>query len=119
MDDDFDAAVAIALLASSGVADEARGKPHVPCKAAATKKELTPEERAVESAKRKGERHALDARGEAAAVVATAQQEEINARVKVATREALLYLGVNLANTGLSPPLLRPRPAWARQHILT
>ena len=57
-----------------------------------------PEQRARESAKRKGRRHAADARDEAAAqaaVVATAQQEDTNARVAAATREALYMLGVN------------------------
>ncbi|KAE8785390.1 Phospholipid-transporting ATPase 1 [Hordeum vulgare] len=68
------------------------------------KKELTPEERAVESAKRKDRRHTQDAKGEAAAataIAAAAQHEDINARVKAATTEALLYLGVNPSQHGL------------------
>ncbi|KAF7004564.1 hypothetical protein CFC21_019776 [Triticum aestivum] len=51
-----------------------------------------------ESAKRKGRRHAADARDKAAvqaAAVATAQQELTNARVTAATREALYMLEVN------------------------
>ncbi|KAF7107025.1 hypothetical protein CFC21_107714 [Triticum aestivum] len=44
----------------------------------------------LESAKRKGRRHAVDARDEAAA-----QQEFTNARVAAAMREALYMLGVN------------------------
>ncbi|KAE8818691.1 Lectin-domain containing receptor kinase A4.3 [Hordeum vulgare] len=64
------------------------------------KRELTPEERVVESAKRKGRRHAQDARGEAAiavAIAAVAQQEDTNARVKA----TLLCLGVNPNQQGL------------------
>ncbi|KAE8802266.1 putative serine/threonine-protein kinase [Hordeum vulgare] len=52
----------------------------------------------MESAKRKDRRHAQDARGEAGAAV---QQEDTNVRVKVATMEALLYLGVNPSQRGL------------------
>ncbi|XP_037479830.1 uncharacterized protein LOC119356945 [Triticum dicoccoides] len=51
-----------------------------------------------ESAKRKGRRHAADARDKAAvqaAAVAAAQQELTNARVTAATREALYMLEVN------------------------
>ncbi|KAE8805524.1 putative serine/threonine-protein kinase [Hordeum vulgare] len=81
-------------------------KPEVAAPPKNKKKELTPEERAVESAKRKGRRHAQDGRGKAQATAAT-QQEDTIARVKAATREALLYLGVNprkhgLVNTGVA-----------------
>ncbi|KAE8821180.1 hypothetical protein D1007_00807 [Hordeum vulgare] len=97
MDDDLeDAAAGLASLTSSGTAPASRGKPCAPRKTVAppnNKKELTPEERAVESAKRKGRRNSQDARGEAAATAAT-QQEDTNAWVKVTTRESLLYLGV-------------------------
>ncbi|KAE8798534.1 hypothetical protein D1007_26210 [Hordeum vulgare] len=64
MDDDIKAAAGLASLTSSGTASAGRGKPPSPRKTAAPpkKKELTPEERAVESAKRKGRRHAQDAR---------------------------------------------------------
>ncbi|KAE8784269.1 putative serine/threonine-protein kinase [Hordeum vulgare] len=97
MDDDFEAAATIASMATSVAAVEGTCKACVPRKARAPpkkNKELTPEERVVESAKRKGRRHAQDARGEVAAAVA-AQQEDTNARVKAATMEALLYVGVN------------------------
>ncbi|XBI50124.1 hypothetical protein VPH35_113578 [Triticum aestivum] len=102
LDLDLDAAAGLASLASSGaVAPSGKGKPRAPCKTAAAtkpKKALTPEQRARESAKRKGRRHAADARDEAAAqaaAVAAAQQEFTNARVAAATREALYMLGVN------------------------
>ncbi|KAE8773727.1 DNA repair protein rhp54 [Hordeum vulgare] len=52
----------------------------------------------MESAKRKGLRHAQDASGKAtaaAAIAVAAQQEDTNAWVKATTREALFYLGVN------------------------
>ncbi|KAE8806390.1 hypothetical protein D1007_17443 [Hordeum vulgare] len=61
-------------------------------------------EAVVESAKRKVRRHAQVARGEAAvatAITAAAQQEDTNARVMVAMRKALLYLGVNPSQHGL------------------
>ncbi|KAE8768542.1 C2 domain-containing protein [Hordeum vulgare] len=96
MDDDFEAAASIASMATPVAATEGRGKARASCKAGAPpkmKKELTSEEGAVESAKRKGRRHAQDPRGEAAA--AAAQQEDTNAWVKDATMVALLYLGVN------------------------
>ena len=77
---DLDAAAGLASLASSGtVAPSRKGKPRAPCKtatAAKPKKALTPEQRAREPAKRKGRRHAADARDEDAAqapVVAAAQ----------------------------------------------
>ncbi|KAE8809409.1 DNA repair protein rhp54 [Hordeum vulgare] len=102
MEEDFKAATAIASMASSVAAAEARGKARAPRKAVAPpkkkKKELTPKDRAVESAKRKGRSHTQGARGKAsptAAFAAVAQQEDINARVKAAMMEALLYLGVN------------------------
>ncbi|XBI75233.1 hypothetical protein VPH35_068628 [Triticum aestivum] len=95
IDLDLDAAAGLASLASSGVvAPSGKGKPRAPRKTVAAtkpKKALTPEQRARESAKRKGRRHAADARDEAAA----AQQEFTNARVAAATREALYMLGVN------------------------
>ncbi|KAE8768911.1 hypothetical protein D1007_59566 [Hordeum vulgare] len=74
MHDDLDAAAGLASLASSGIttAPSDKGKPRAPCKTAATpkkKKQLTPEERARESAKRKGRRHVADARDEVAHVV--------------------------------------------------
>ena len=68
------------------------------------KKTLTPEQRARESAKRKGRRHAAAAREEAitAAVVAAARQQEVtNARVVAAMREALYMLGLNHSQHGL------------------
>ncbi|XBH56215.1 hypothetical protein VPH35_078109 [Triticum aestivum] len=102
IDLDLDAAAGLASLASSGaVAPSGKGKPHAPRKTAAAtkpKKALTSEQRARESAKRKGRRHAADARDEAAAqaaAVAAAQQEFTNARVAAATRQALYMLGVN------------------------
>ena len=71
---DLDAAAGLASLASSGaVAPSRKGKPRAPRKTAAAtkpKKALTPEQWAMESAKRKGRRHAADARDEAAAVAA-------------------------------------------------
>ena len=108
IDLDLDAAAGLASLASSGaVAPSGKGKPRAPRKTAAAtkpKKALTPEQRARESAKRKGRRHAADARDEAAAqaaVVAAAQQEVTNARVAAATREALYMLGLNPSQHGL------------------
>ncbi|KAE8795190.1 putative serine/threonine-protein kinase [Hordeum vulgare] len=103
MDDDLEAAAAIAFMAST----EARGKACASRKAAAPpkkKKELMPEERTMESTKRKGRRHVQDARDEAdvaVAITAATQQEDTNARVKAARREALLYLGVNPSQHGL------------------
>ncbi|KAE8808925.1 DNA repair protein rhp54 [Hordeum vulgare] len=94
MNADFQAAAAIASMASSVAAPKPEARLALPKK----KKELTPDERTVESAKRKGRRHAQDARGEAAAA---AQQEDTNAQVKAATMEALLYLGVNPSQHGL------------------
>ena len=95
IDLDLDAVAGLASLASSGaVAPSGKGKPRVPRKTAAAakpKKAPTPEQRVRESAKRKGRRHATDARDEAAA----AQQEFTNARVAAVTREALYMLGVN------------------------
>ncbi|KAE8768889.1 hypothetical protein D1007_59605 [Hordeum vulgare] len=96
MDDDFEVAAAIASMATSVTAAEARGKARAPRKVGAPpkkKREFTPEERALELAKRKGRKHAQDARGEAAAAAAfaiVAQQEDTNAWVKAATMEALL-----------------------------
>ncbi|KAE8799222.1 putative serine/threonine-protein kinase [Hordeum vulgare] len=107
MDDNFMAATAIASMATSVAATEPRGKARAPRKAGAPpkkKKELTPEEQVVESAKRKGQRHAHDARGQAAAATAFAaatQQEDTNDRVKETMMEALLYLGVNPSHHGL------------------
>ncbi|KAE8794450.1 hypothetical protein D1007_30755 [Hordeum vulgare] len=107
MEDDLEAAAAIASLASSGTADEARGKSRAPRKAVTPskkKKELTSKERAIESAKRKGRSHVRDARDEEVAAVgiaAVAQQEDTNARVKAEMREALLYLGINPSQHGL------------------
>ncbi|KAE8773991.1 DNA repair protein rhp54 [Hordeum vulgare] len=52
----------------------------------------------MESAKRKGRKHAADGRDEAAAVVAivvVAQREDTDARVAAVTRDTLLYLGLN------------------------
>ncbi|XBH95240.1 hypothetical protein VPH35_085834 [Triticum aestivum] len=102
IDLDLDVAAGLASFASSGaVAPSGKGKPHAPRKTAAAtkpKKALTPEQRARESAKRKGRRHAADARDEAAtqaAAIAAARQEFTNARVATATREALYMLGVN------------------------
>ncbi|KAE8786090.1 DNA repair protein rhp54 [Hordeum vulgare] len=110
MDDDLDAAVGLASLSSSGIATipSHKGKPRAPRKdatASKRKKEMTPEEeQARESAKRKGQRHATDARDEAAVVATIAalvQREDTAARVVAATREALLYLGLNPGQHGL------------------
>ncbi|KAE8782379.1 DNA repair protein rhp54 [Hordeum vulgare] len=102
-------AAAIASLASSGAAAEARGKACAPRKAAVPskkkKKELTPEEHVVESAKRNGWRHAQDARGEAADAAA-AKQEDTIARVKAAMRKTLLCLGVNPSQHVLVAPVV-------------
>ncbi|KAE8768800.1 putative serine/threonine-protein kinase [Hordeum vulgare] len=102
MDDGLEATAGLASLPSSGAAPARKGKPRAPRKTATLpkkkKEELTPEERVMESAKRKGRRHAQDARDETtatAAIAAAAQQEDTNARMKAAMREALLYLGVN------------------------
>ncbi|XBH92293.1 hypothetical protein VPH35_083450 [Triticum aestivum] len=110
IDLDLDAAAGLASLASSGaVAPSRKGKPRAPRKTAAAtkpKKALTPEQRARESAKRKGRRHAADARDEAAAQAATAaaaQQEFTNARVAAVTREALYMLGASRLSGECSP----------------
>ncbi|XBI18323.1 hypothetical protein VPH35_060129 [Triticum aestivum] len=112
MDDDLDldAAAGLASLASSGMTTappvKAMLAPRAPCKTAAApkpKKALTPEQRARESAKRNGRRHAADARDEAVAVAAVAaavQQEVTNARVAAATREELYMLGLNPSQHG-------------------
>lgn len=63
----LDAAAGLTSVAS------AKGKPHAPRETAAPpkkKQQLTPEERAFQSAKRKGRRDTHDARDEAAAVAA-------------------------------------------------
>jgi hypothetical protein len=65
---------------------------------------LTPQQRAMQLAKRKGRRHAQDHKLSAAAAAtlsSAAQQEETNARVTATTREALLYLGLNPGHHGL------------------
>lgn len=133
MDDEptLDAAAGLASLASSSLAASAKGKPQAPRKAATAappkKKQLTPEQRAVQSAKRKDRRHAQDRKLEAAAALsAAAQQEKTNARVASATRQALLYLGLDPGQHGLvgavmaaastsSSAQLWPRPAPARR----
>ncbi|KAE8820987.1 putative serine/threonine-protein kinase [Hordeum vulgare] len=96
MDEDLDLA-AVACLASLA----SSSKPRAPRKAVApkSKKVLTAEQRAKESAKRKDRRHAADAREKAAA--AAAQQEVTNARVAAATREALCMLGLNPSQHGI------------------
>ncbi|KAE8789115.1 hypothetical protein D1007_36804 [Hordeum vulgare] len=61
-------------------------------------------ERARKSAKRKGRSHATDARDKAvvvAAIAAVVQLEDTIASVVAATREALLYLGLNPGQHGL------------------
>ncbi|KAE8821205.1 hypothetical protein D1007_00833 [Hordeum vulgare] len=83
MDDDLDAVASLASLASPGMTTAPSGK--VKRKTAAApnpKKTLTPEQHARESAKRKGRRHAADARDEAIAaiVVAVVAQQEGSAR---------------------------------------
>ncbi|KAE8781994.1 hypothetical protein D1007_44742 [Hordeum vulgare] len=106
MDVDLDV---VADLASSGIttAPSCKGKPRAPRKTATApkkNKELTPEERARESTKRKGWRYVADARDEAAAVAAitvAAQREDTVARVTTATREVLLYLVLNNHQHGL------------------
>ncbi|KAE8791220.1 hypothetical protein D1007_34349 [Hordeum vulgare] len=103
MDDDLNAAADLASLTSSSIttAPSRKGKPRGPCKTATTpkkKKDLTPEELDKESAKRKGQRNAADARDEAAAVVAiiiVTPREDTVARIAATTREVLLYLGLN------------------------
>ncbi|KAE8788084.1 DNA repair protein rhp54 [Hordeum vulgare] len=104
MDDDLEVA-AIASMSLFVVEAEARGKAAAPPKK--KKKELTPEEQAMELAKTKGWRHAQDARGEAAAAAA-AQQKDTNARVKAATREALLFLGSLLRECSLEVSIVAP-----------
>ncbi|KAE8777007.1 hypothetical protein D1007_50256 [Hordeum vulgare] len=109
MNDDLDAAAGLASRASSGItiAPSRKGKPRAPCRTATApkkKKERTPEERTRESANRKGRRHAADARDEVAAtaaIAAVAQREDTVARITAATREALLYLGLNSRQHGL------------------
>ncbi|KAE8790195.1 DNA repair protein rhp54 [Hordeum vulgare] len=96
MDDDLDAAAGLASLASSGMRTSPSGKGK--CKATAApkpKKTMTPEQRAWESAKRKGRRDATDVGDEAIAATAAAQQEVTNTCVAAATREALYMLGLN------------------------
>ncbi|KAE8767980.1 DNA repair protein rhp54 [Hordeum vulgare] len=85
----------------NGAADMAslafdKGKPRASRKTAApkSKKVLTAEQRAKESAKRKDRTHAAGARDEAIAA-AIAQQQVTNARVAAATRETLYMLGLN------------------------
>ncbi|KAE8820823.1 Eyes absent-like protein 4 [Hordeum vulgare] len=103
MDDDLDAAAGLASLASSDMTTgpSRKGKRKTAA-APKPKKTLKPEQRARESAKRKGRKHAAGARDEAiaAAVVAT-QQEVSDARVAVATKEALYMLGLNPKQHGL------------------
>ncbi|KAE8788068.1 DNA repair protein rhp54 [Hordeum vulgare] len=106
MDDDLDAAAGLASLASSGMttAPSGKGKPCAPRKtivAPKPKKTLTPEQRARESAKKKGRTHATDARDEAIAAAAAAQQEVTNAHVAAAMRELLYMLGLNPSEHGL------------------
>ncbi|KAE8799453.1 putative serine/threonine-protein kinase [Hordeum vulgare] len=109
MDDDIDTVVGLTSLASFGIKTNPsrKGKPRAPRKTATMpkkKKEVTPGERARESAKRKGRRHAADARDEAAATAAiavVAQWEDTVARIATAMREALLYLGLNPGHHGL------------------
>ncbi|KAE8795518.1 hypothetical protein D1007_29605 [Hordeum vulgare] len=96
--DDLDDAISLASLASSSIAiaPSDKGKPCTPRKTATAhkkKKKLMPEEWARESAKRKGRRHETDAWDKAVATVV--HQEDNAARVAVATREALVYLGLN------------------------
>ncbi|KAE8816509.1 Phospholipid-transporting ATPase 1 [Hordeum vulgare] len=82
MDDDLDAATGLASLTSSGItpALSRKGKPRASRRTATTpkKKEMMPEEQARESAKRKGRRHAMDTRDEAATVanIAAATKRE-------------------------------------------
>ena len=74
MDDAIDLDAAASLASSGAAAPAGKGEPRAPRKTAATtkpKKVLMPEQRARESAKRKGRRHAADARDEAAAQAAT------------------------------------------------
>ncbi|KAE8784882.1 hypothetical protein D1007_41499 [Hordeum vulgare] len=71
MDDDLDAAAVLASLASSGITTTPSDKvnPGAPCKTATMskkKKNHIPEERAMESARRKCRRHATEARDEGA-----------------------------------------------------
>ena len=70
---------------------------HPPESVPKKKKKLTPEERARESAKRKGRRQTANARDEAAAAAAIAAT-----RVAAATMDALLYLGLNPGQHGLT-----------------
>ncbi|KAE8793170.1 hypothetical protein D1007_32167 [Hordeum vulgare] len=101
MDEDLNADAGLAFLASSDItiAPSHKGKPHAPRNTATVlnnNKELTPEERARESTKRKGRRHAADAMDEAAiasAISSVAEWEDTVARIAAATREVVLYLG--------------------------
>ncbi|KAE8814599.1 hypothetical protein D1007_08119 [Hordeum vulgare] len=109
MDDDLDAAAGLASLASSDIttAPSRNGKPRPPQKIATApkkKKELTREERAWESAKGKGRRHASGARDEVASsatIAATTRREDTVARVEAATREVLLFLWLKPRQHGL------------------
>ncbi|KAE8796650.1 hypothetical protein D1007_28269 [Hordeum vulgare] len=84
-----------------------KGKPRAPRKpisAPKPKKTLTLEQRARESAKRKGRRQAVDARDEAittAVVAVAAQQEVTNGRFAASTRKALYMLGLNRSQHSL------------------
>ncbi|KAE8816284.1 putative serine/threonine-protein kinase [Hordeum vulgare] len=104
MDDDFDVFVGLAPSSGITIAPSLKGKPRTLRKTVTVskKKELTPEELARESAKRKG--RMANARDEAmtvAAIAVVTQQEDNAARVAAATREALLYLGLNPSRHGL------------------
>ncbi|KAE8777260.1 DNA repair protein rhp54 [Hordeum vulgare] len=98
-------AAGLASLASSGMTTAPSGKGKRKTAAAPKpKKTLTPEQRARESAKRKGRTHAAGTRDVAiavAVVAVAAQQEVTNAYVAETTREVLYMLGLNPNQHGL------------------
>ncbi|KAE8766518.1 hypothetical protein D1007_62252 [Hordeum vulgare] len=104
MDDDIDATTGLASFASSNITPPPPTKARTTFTTPKKKKELMPEERAWESAKRKGQRHAEDARDKAVVVAAIAvlvQRADTAARVATTSTEYLLYLGLNPGYHGL------------------
>ncbi|KAE8806218.1 Lectin-domain containing receptor kinase A4.3 [Hordeum vulgare] len=94
MNDDLGAAGGLASLASSGMTIGPSGKgKRKTAVAPKPKKTMTPKQRARESGKRKGRRHAAGARDEAIAAAAVAAQQEVTkSRVAAAMREHWLTL---------------------------
>ncbi|KAE8802123.1 DNA repair protein rhp54 [Hordeum vulgare] len=105
MDDDLDAASASppSPRPASRPRPLAKASPAPPAISppALEETKLTPEERARESAKRKGWRHARGEAAAAVAIVVITQHEDVVVRVASAMREALLYLGLNPGQHGL------------------